>query len=232
MKRLITIFLLASVSLAQEITAELGIYSKFMDRGFNLYDGVSAQPWLIGSYELGDMGSINGDIWSHFSLEGEDDIGNDFTEVDYAASYTLPIEEVGLSVGHIWYTFPRGKDVDFGLVNSNEIFVEAAFEDTLLSPVFTFYSDYNEFKYEYYNLNLSHSLDLEKISLVPSTNLGFASNSEKVYADDGLVEVTLGLAVPLELDSVTLNPNANYTFGIDDFTDDEFWAGIDIGVTF
>lgn len=232
MKNIIVILILVSFSFAQELSANLGLYSKYIWRGYVLYDGFSIQPSVAGRYDLGEAGSINGEVWSHFSAEGKDDFGLDFTEIDYMASYTLPIESLSLSIGHLWYTFPKGKNKDFLIDNSNEFFLEVALEEAPLSPKFTFYKDYDLFKNEYYDLNLSHTLKSDSLNIAPSVNFGFASNAEKVYIDDGLIEITLGLALPFETESVSLTPNVNYTFGIVDETTDEFWAGVDVGVAF
>ena len=202
-----------------------GFYTDYMFRGFNLYDGVSIQPSVAASYDAGDYGSFGASVWSHLSGEGEVSPTKKFTEVDYTASYNKSFGIVGISLGHIWYTFPGYTDQ---FPNSNEVFASIAL-DTLLTPTLSAYHDYDEFDAQYYELGLSHTIETDALgegfNVTPFVTAAFASNAEKVYADDGLVHVTFGASFDAKLGDITISPSLNVTRESDDLAQNEFWVG-------
>ena len=203
-----------------------GLYSDYMFRGFNLYDGIAIQPSLGTSYDLGDAGTLGANVWAHLSGEG-DRQAEKFTEVDYTLSYDISLGIASIGLGHVWYTFP---DSDDGIDDSAEFFASISF-DTLLSPSFSFYHDYDAFDAQYYELGLSHTLECsylgEGFNITPFVNFGFASNAEKVYADSGgLVQITYGAYFDLDLGDIAVTPSINYTNESDDAASNEFWVGL------
>lgn len=204
----------------------------YMFRGVNLYDGASIQPSVGVNYDTGDYGSLSSSVWAHFSAEGEESAGEKFTEIDYTLSYAINFGKVGLSVGHLWYTYPRDSD---GIDNSNELFASIEV-DTFLTPTFSVFHDYDEFDAQYYELGISHTIETDWLgdgfNITPYVTTGFASHAEKVYADNGFVQVTFGTSFDAKLGDVTVTPSLNVTRESDDFADNEFWVGTNFAWSF
>lgn len=207
-------------------------YSDYMFRGFNLYDGVSVQPSVAGTYTFGDFGTVGGSVWAHLSSEG-DRKQESFTEVDYTLTHTITFDPISFTIGHAWYTYPRDQ---YGLsVPSNELFLVVGL-DAFLSPSLSIYQDYREFDTQYYEISLSHEAALpflgEGALATPFMSVGFASNGEKIYEDDGLVQLTTGVAFDAKVGELNLQPSLNYTYGVDDNTVNEFWIGTKLSYSF
>ncbi len=234
--------LLASMLLATTVVAEeqksdwsanvsTGFFSDYMWRGFDLYDGAAIQPSAKFSYNLGEVGSVSYSAWAHLSADNNTNVDR-FTEVDHTLSLDVPLSFGTLSVGHIWYTYPRSSD---DINDSAEFFGSLAFSCPL-NPVFSVYSDYDQYDNEYYELNLSHSFEVDALgegfAIRPTASFGFASNADKVYADNGLEQITTGVAFDLQLGDVAITPTLNYTFGIDDNLSNQFWMGTTFSYNF
>lgn len=227
---LIALLMVVSSGVAQSVSVSSGFYTDYMWRGFNLYEGSSIQPSIDVSYELDGIGTLGANVWSHLSAEGSSRKEENFGEVDYTLSYTAPLEDVDLSFGHIWYTFPyEGGE---SIPESAEFYGSLSVPVTL-NPSLSYYYDYDYFDNSYYELGLSHEFKVnDSFSIVPVANFGFAADAEKVYADDGFVQTTFGLEMPVSLDNVSINPKVMYTRENDDLLESEFWAGFDLGYQF
>ncbi|HQH27762.1 MAG TPA: hypothetical protein PLP17_10230 [Oligoflexia bacterium] len=215
-------------ALSLEVVADFA--TDYMFRGQNLYDGTSIQPSVSGGYDFGELGKVNALVWSHLSAEGGQGASEKFTEVDFDLSYEIGIDILTLAAGHLWYTFPdSGDDIN----ETNEFYVSASL-DTILAPTFTYYRDYREFDNNFFELGLSHEIECSKLgegfNLTPSVTFGWATNAEKVYDEDsGLMYVEAGLSSEVEFGIFTLVPSFNYTFQVDDSTQNEFWFKIGVG---
>lgn len=147
----------------------LDYYNRYAWRGQYLdRDGVF-QPGISMSASGFTVG-----YWSSWDMEGQDPLASN--ESDYYASYSYTYGPVTLTGGHTWYQFPGTS------TSSKEYFVSAGLPGVLLSPVFTFYHDYEDGKDigqgrgNYYSLALSHTLDIYKrygISLTLGTTVGY-----------------------------------------------------------
>jgi hypothetical protein len=213
-------------------TASVGFMSDYMWRGFKLYEGLSIQPSVDLSYDTGDFGTFSGNIWS--ALPGETQ-GHDkkFEEIDYTLAYEYSLDPVTFSIGHIFYTYPNDNT---HLQTASREFYFGVSVDTIAAPTFTVYEDYDTFDNQYYELGFSHEITSEALgegfNMTPYATFGFASNAEKVYADNGLVQVTVGTSFNLKLGCIDVIPSLNYTFKVDDLTVNEFWAGVNFGYTY
>lgn len=211
------------------------LYSDYMFRGFNLYDGAAIQPSITGAYDTGH-GIISGNVFAHFSAEG-DRQEEKFTEFDFTIDYTYQLGPVVFNAGHIWYTFP----INDQLEASEEFFTAIVLDDTKvnspisLTPTLSFYQDYDVYDYQYYELNLSHKIvsgtEGSQWNVTPYISFGFASNADKVYADNGFVQSTFGLSTTLKAADLSFIPSLNYTAAADDNAINEFWFGMTIEVT-
>lgn len=226
-------------AIADDVTYSLdtsvAFNSDYMFRGFNLYNGTSIQPSVAGTADLGDAGALTASVWAHTSAEN-DTRTKKFTEVDYTLSYSIPVDIVSLSAGHLWYTYPHESD-DLDIPDTGEYFVAASL-DTLLSPTFSYFRDYDAFDANYYELSFSHLIEPgcpclgEGFNITPYVAFGFASDAEKVYADDGLVHVTFGVSSDLKLGNIAVKPTLNYTAESDDNAVNQFWFGMTLGYSF
>jgi len=203
------------------------ILSDYIFRGQNLYRGLAIQPQILAAYTDDDLGVVSASAWSHISAQGDRNV-QAFSEIDYTLSYAYTLEAATLSIGHLWYTYPRSGD---NLNGTNEVFSSVSFA-TLLTPTISWYKDYREFDSNYFELGLSHeeSINLfeKELAIQPYIKLGFGQNSKKYYAKDGLVQITYGLAAAIPLADFQITPSINYTYGIDELTIKRFWSGVNI----
>lgn len=225
---------------AQPVTAQekndlsLGLTTDFnsdyMWRGLNLYDGTSIQPALDAKYDLGDMGKIGLNVWSHLSAEGGQSAAEKFTEIDYTAHWGIAVDAWSFSLGHIWYQYPRDSD---GIENTAEVFASVS-HSCELNPTLKVFHDYDQYDNQYYELSMSHAFETAALGdgfkTTPFMAIGFADNAEKVYDEDsGITHVAVGTSFDFQSGDLTVSPNLNYNFQVDDATQDEFWIGIRLG---
>ncbi len=213
------------------ISTAVGVYSEYMFRGKNVYEGTSIQPSITPYVSFGDFGTFSVNTWLQAPAESQEPPER-FNELDTTVSYDLPIDIVTLSVGHIFYTFPGG---DGRIADTREYFLGFSL-DLPLNPSFTFFNDYNKGKYQYYSLTFRETFNIDALgddaSLTPFVNFAFASNSNDgpvFYFDNGLEHIDAGVSTDLKWGSVIVTPHLNYTFKVDDGTVNEFWMGLDFG---
>jgi hypothetical protein len=218
----------AEESKSWSVDTNVGFFSDYMWRGFNLFNGASIQPSVTANYDTG-YGVISGNTWVH--LSADQDSGQDrFTETDYTLKYSLDVDKISLSAGGIWYRYPSSD-----LTDTEEVFGSISYDYDLLNPVLTVYRDVGEFENWYYEATISH--EFEKVleseaTLTPYSTFGFASDAEKVYDGDGLVQVTVGSSVSFDMGPIAVAPNVNYTFKVDDATVNNFWMGTNVSYSF
>ncbi len=215
---------------AWSLDTGMGVYTDYMFRGFNLYDGVSIQPSANFNYDTG-FGTVSAGLFMYLPGEG-DRQEEKFVEMDEVLKYSNKFGPVGFTLGHIWYSYPYSDD---DIVDTNEIYAALSY-DTILTPTFTVYEDYREYDIQYYELTFSHKLTPESMgegfNITPYVTFAFASNADKVYEDDGLEHVTYGFSSAVPLGILTLTPIVSYTSKVDDATVNEFWAGTTVSYTF
>lgn len=218
------------------VDANVALNSAYMFRGQNLYDGASIQPYLGVSYDTGN-GVISATNWMHISADGRTNVP-EFFEMDWGLSYELSLEPATITIGNLWYTYPNDND---DIDNTAEMYISAAFDDSsfnsfyTVNPKLTVSKDWDALDYYYYELILNHPYEggsiPEGMTLTPYVTFGLSSNSEKVYAKDGLEQISEGVALDIPVGSLTLTPTANYTHKIDDLTANQFWFGMTLAGT-
>ena len=165
----------------------------------------------------------------HFSADQESGMER-FTEVDWTIKYEYSWDPVSVAVGYLWYRYPTGDVAD-----TDEFFATLGYDWDVLNPTLSFYQDTDLFDNQYYELTLSHEFsDVlgEETATTPYVTFGFASDAEKVYEENGLVVVTAGTALSFAWGPVTVSPNINYTFKVDDNTVNNFWFGTNLSYSF
>lgn len=211
---------------------EVGFYTDYVYRGQNLYNGTSIQPEATLAAETEDMGTFSANVWSHVSAE-DDRTDEQFTRINYTLDYTLKLDMLSLSVGHLWYTHESN---NVGLVDTAEYYAGMSL-DTLLNPTFTYFRDYDEIDTNYFELTLSHKMEDtcgmgDGFNLTPYVTFGFTDENNVVYADNGLVQWTVGMSSDMKLGNLDVTPSFHYTVEEDDNADNQFWFGVTIGRLF
>lgn len=211
-----------------ELTLSTDVVSDYVFRGTNVFEGTAFQPFAGLTYALSEEDAIGGSIWGHIPGESGHRNGTKFVETDYTLSYEHSFGPFSVGAGHVWYLYPDDGDED--LEETAEFFGSIGL-DTFLSPRFAIYEDYDAFDMQYYELSLSQRLGGEEageLNLTPYVNFGFASNAEKAYDENGLVQVTTGVATDLKAGDLVITPSFHQTFKIDDATVNEFWFKVGI----
>lgn len=214
------------------VSADLAVYDKYIWRGFRLDGDKSIQPGLTFS-----LGIFEGGYWGSWDLENSDALSGDESDGWFGVAFDLGfIDEswdvVGVSAGHTWYGFPEADTF------SNEFYLGFSL-DTILSPSFTWYHDYEDESQggadgDYYVFGLGHSFTLSEeygVSLDLSGEIGL-NDEAFIVGDGGWSTTTLGLTIPLT-SHLTMSPSISFTSpwgdledGADGAQNDEFWGGI------
>jgi hypothetical protein len=204
--------------------ADLGIFSKYIWRGYELSDN---GPVIQPSASVGYKG-FGFNLWGNLDLNVDDGAGNEtsqFNETDMTLSYDTNIGPVGLGVGYIYY----GLD---GTFDSQELYVSAAW-DTILAPTLTVYREIDHYPGWYVNFSISHSFDLPRgitLDLGGSAGYYLSNDSDFVKIDDngnattdkynslhdGLL--TAGLTIPIN-NYFTVVPMIGYSFPLSNDAD-------------
>jgi uncharacterized protein (TIGR02001 family) len=212
---LMTVLIMPATLFAEEAkpeaSADIGVFSKYIWRGFELSDdGLVIQP----SATVGYKGfSLN--LWGNLDTNYMSDDA-EFSETDMTLSYATDIGPVALDVGYIYYALD-GSD-------TGEFYVSAGF-GTLLSPALSIYRDIDGFPGWYVNFGISHSVEFGNgMSLDLAASVGYMDVDDTDYQEmhDGFVSV--GLTIPLG-QYFSLSPSIAYSFGLSSEADLAFETG-------
>jgi uncharacterized protein (TIGR02001 family) len=192
-------------------SAGVEIYSKYIWRGYKLNnDSIVIQPSLAFDYK--GFG-ING--WANVDTDSE--AGHAWNETDITLSYDTSAGPVNLGAGYIYYDI---KDSD----NTSELYASVSY-DSFLTPTLIIYRDIGVIPGYYFNLGLSHSIDLTNdITLDLAAGAGYyiscndsivEAGTEKKFKglQDGIISA--GLSIPIS-DKATLSPVVSYSFAMTD----------------
>jgi hypothetical protein len=189
-------------------SANIGAFSKYIWRGYDLSDNIIVQPSLTLGYK--DF-SLNG--WANVDTSPEK--GEAWNETDTTISYETGVGPVTVGGGYIYYNL---RDAD----DTKEVYLSVGY-DTFLSPKLSVYKDIDASPGYYFNLGLSHSTKInEDISLDLSGGLGYYISHNDAIIDaatkkrykgfqDGLI--TAGLTVPVSK-SISISPSISYSFAL------------------
>ena len=240
---LVTVSTPAMAAIEVEGDAYVGVYDKYLWRGFNLSE---AQPVLQGGVDLSTHG-FTLSYWSNVQLSnGNDEINgidylpsNEVTETDIILDYTKAFDLLSVSVGNIFYNFNGAS------ASTHELYLGLAL-DTLLAPSFTAYYDWdlsNDDEYKgnglYYTFGISHGFDLmENLSLGLGATVAY--NDESPYVSNGYSDwhnYELSASVDYAVtDQVSVSPSFLFSEGISDDAktaiDSEMVAGVAVTLTF
>lgn len=229
-----TLLLLPALAFADNqnffVNPSIGLYSDYMTKGVNEFDGTSIQPAVVAGYKAKGLGAIGAKVWAHFSGEGSDKVQEDFTEIDYTLSYSNKVGPLAAAVGYTFRTFPDNyKDRDTQPVG----FVSVAAKKVPLKPYLSYYHDFEK-DYDYIELTISHIFKVEEgLSISPYAVAAFVGNADgKTYKHDGMAHHSYGVSLDANFGSFVVSPSVNITREVDEGTDNEFWFGTRFGFNF
>jgi hypothetical protein len=220
---LITVLLLGTtftVSSQAAIEVEgdvyVGIWDKYLWRGFDLSDG---RPVIQGGIDL-TAGNWTLSTWHNWQLSsGPTKNSGELNETDVILTYAFDLGEmVSMTIGDIWYSLDNR---EFGVDDTNELFVTATL-NTLLSPTLKISWDWDEAKEDglFYSFDISHSCDLGQWMQNTTLNLGalvsynqHADATVDDYAGWHNYELTASIDYALT-DQLTISPIGWFSSGI------------------
>ena len=194
---IIAIGLSAPCAYAADATLGVDVASAYVFRGATLNENFVAQPSLeiSGSDALSDL---SGGVWANFDLDDDDERGiesGEFSEVDFYASYALPLktDPLSISIGYSEYMYPTAS-----VEADRELNAEFAF-DAMLSPTIGLYYglDGGIEEQVFCELSLEHEAELNNdLSLILGAGSGFLFASEESGGEDGIsfAKVSAGLS--------------------------------------
>lgn len=205
-------------------SVELGVFSKYVWRGYELSDdGIVIQPSLTVGYK-----GVSVNLWGNLDTNASGDDGDDetqFNETDLTLSYEKSFGMVTTDVGYCYYALDGMKD-------SQELFASIGL-DVFLAPTLTVYREISYLPGWYFSFGLSHSFELrEGITLDLSGSIGYmiSDDDEVAEVDDALNptsekysgfhdgNLSVGLTVPLG-EYWTVSPMIAYSFPLTDEAD-------------
>ncbi len=247
MSLVITVMLLsgtftASVSAGEitaDVNADVSILTDYVWRGQNYgKDGV-IQP----NFSIAFANGLSLGFWANYNID-EDRYANNHlvNEIDYTLDYSFEAGMFGLSVGYIFYDFPRGGG------NTEEVYGGVSL-DTLLAPTLIFYRDVDSIDGTYISFGIGHDIEFnDKATLSLSGSLGWGSESYHDgyfgVKDSSLSDYNLSAAIAYAVtEKITITPQVSYSNFVDSdigdaaeagfYEDDSnFYGGINVSYSF
>jgi hypothetical protein len=204
--------------------ASVGIYSKYIWRGYNFEDGPVIQPSLTVGYK-----GFAANLWGNLNLDQEGGDSFNWYETDFTLSYDGAYEKLGYSLGYIYY------DTDDG--DTQEIYAGLSY-DTILAPTITVYRDIQSFPGYYVNLGIGHSFSItDKYALDLGASAGYYNVDADDYSalHDGVLSASMTFPVG---EYLSVTPEVYYSFPLSSDADDdagldnEFYGGISASFAF
>ena len=197
-----------------EVSGATSFYSKYMWRGFRLYDDYVVQP----SINVSAFKGWNLNVWGNFGVSDYSDAPN-ANEIDTTLTYThkfenlklgkMDLQPLSVTAGYVYYDFSGAGTF------SKESILGLGYE-TFLSPTLTWYHDHGRESQgggdrDYLVLNLAKSLEIVPsygVTLDLSGHVGYNKHLF-ITGEGGDVLLTTGFTVPLTK-SLKLSPSVNW----------------------
>jgi len=230
---------------APSADASIGLYSKYIWRGWELSDDTLViQPSLSVSYK-----GFGANLWANLNANDADAMAgydsNLWTETDFTLSYDGAYDKLGYGGGWIYYSV-LGAD-------TQEFYATVSY-DTILAPSLTIYYDTDAFAGDWYaNFSIGHSIAVtEAASLDLGLAIGYYSiaggdpidGSDYSELHDGVLSASMSFPVGKY---ITITPELYWSFPLsskaEDFyvaanydtngTDDDYvYGGISVSFSF
>lgn len=223
----------ALAAIEVEGDAYLGVYDKYLWRGFDLSGG---KPVAQGGVDL-TSGAFSLSYWTNVQLSSDNGEGlksGEATENDFIIDYSRDITDlVSISVGNIYYMLD-------GLDDTNELYLTVSLS-TILEPSASVYYDWDEADETglYYTVSVGHSFDLmEKLSLSVGALAGYNHESDYAVGDySGWHNYELSTSAEYSItDQLSISPSLLFSSGIcddaKDAIDSEVLGGVAVTFTF
>lgn len=205
----------------------VGMFDKYLWRGFDLSGSTAVTQ---GGMDL-SFNNFTLSYWTNVQMKDQTQSGTfyqggDANETDLTLNYAFDLGKVSLNVGDIYYTLD-------GLNDTNELYLGATL-NTLLSPTFKVYYDWDEFQDDrFYTLSIGHSLDVGKVSI---SGGALASYSQADYSNTlWNAELSLKATVPVT-EQVSVSPSILYSAPLSDDAqvaiDTEIATGLTVTLAF
>ena len=197
-----------------DANADLTYMSKYVWRGMVANPEAVLQPGLSASFLGFGIG-----FWGNMDLTDIYDSSGEFTEIDWIASYSLPLPLFDLDFGFIYYDFPTSD-----AAATTEAYISASM-GVLLSPSLAIYYDFKEVDGTYVNAAISHGVAMgPEIDLELGASLGFGDSgyNESYFGIDsgGMTDFLFTASVPFQLiPFFTVTPSVNYSTQMGDAKD-------------
>jgi uncharacterized protein (TIGR02001 family) len=207
----------AQAAIEVEGDVYVGLWDKYLWRGFDLSDG---RPTIQGGIDL-TAGKWTLSTWHNWQLSsGPTKSSGELNETDVILTYAFDVGEmVSMTIGDIWYSLDNN---EFGVnEDTNELFVTATL-NTLLSPNFKISWDWDAAEEDglFYSFDVSHSFDLGQWMQSTTLNLGalvsynqHADGTVADYAGWHNYELTASIDYALT-DQLTISPIGWFSSGI------------------
>lgn len=202
-----------------DVDADLTFMSKYVWRGMVANPEAVLQPSISASI-LG----IGFGFWGNMDLTDIYNNSGEFTEIDWIASYGIPLPFVDLDFGIIYYDFPQSD-----ASSTAEAYISGSM-GILLSPTLSIYYDFKDVDGTYIDAGISYPVALgPDLNLDLGASLGFGDSgyNESYFGMDsgGMTNFLLSASVPFEsIPFFTITPSVNYSTQLGDAKDstDEF----------
>lgn len=231
---LLTLLCLTTVpahALDVDANLSLGVFDKYLWRGINLSDGRAVTQ---GAVELSTGGFTLG-AWGNAQLRDTDayDAGA-VNELDFTIDYSFDVNELlSVSIGNITYVL---KDLE----DTSEAYLGLTV-NTLLSPTFTAYYDWDEAEETglYYTAAISHTFEpCQHAGINLGALVGYNDKSDYSIGDyTGWHNYELSASADIKVtDQFTITPSLLYSSPISDKAkqaiDSEWLAGVNLSYSF
>lgn len=226
MMMVMAVALAAGVANAVDFGATADFASAYVWRGATVNDGLVFQPGAsISGLPIPEQyGALTFGTWANHDIARNANGKREFSEVDYYATYALPIKVVDLSTTYTEYTYPHGVPTDREVA----LTVGKAIGETGLYPSLTVNSglDGGVEKDWYIQGGLGYTKNLtEALSLSSSVKVAYLIDDGDQGGPDGFNDATasIGLAYALTK-NWSVKGSLNYVAQLDDkvLTDDEY----------
>ncbi len=224
-----------------DVNADVSILSHYVWRGQNYGEGGVIQP----NFSIGFGYGLSLGVWANYNIDDNRyrNKSHQVNEVDYTVDYSRDLGPVGISLGWIYYDFPRTGGLD-----TQELYVGASLS-VPLSPSITVYRDIHEVDGTYISAAIGHDFALnDQATLSLGAAVGWGSESyHKGYfgvKDDSLSDYNINAALSFALtDKVTVTPMIAYSALADNalekaaragFFDEDsiLWGGVNVSYSF
>jgi hypothetical protein len=209
--------------------------NQYFWRGYELSrNSVVIQPSMTIGYK-----GFSANLWGNLDTKPYSPVGASYTgtwnETDFTLSYTKTAGLFNIGGGYAYYSLAAMNKDAADRNDSQELFASVSL-NTLLSPTLTVYKEIDHYRNWYFQLGISHVVELNKmISLKLSASAGYLlSTDADTYPKfdsnalpttgkfsnfhDGLVSASLPVKVT---DHITVTPTISYVFPLTGDAKDE-----------